>query len=134
MKALLDTNALLWLSFAPDELGKQTLALIEQARADAALSVSAVSFWEAALLREKGKIQLDVPAMVWRRGVLDLGISEIALDGAIGVRSVQFAGLPADPADRFIVATAEREGATLITGDRRILDWQGELSRHDARR
>src|SRR5690606_14838117 len=50
MKALLDTNALLWLSFAPEELGRRALSLIEKARQDAALSVSAVSFWEAALL------------------------------------------------------------------------------------
>ncbi len=134
MKTLLDTNALLWLSFEPEQLGRQTLALIERARNDAALCVSAVSFWEAALLREKGRIQLDVPALIWRRGVLDLGISEIALDGAIGVRAVQLAGLPADPADRFIVATAEREEATLVTGDRRILEWRSELSRQDARR
>jgi PIN domain nuclease of toxin-antitoxin system len=134
MKALLDTNALLWLSFAPEELGKRALAIIERARADASLSVSAVSFWEAALLRDKGKLHLDVPPLIWRRGVLDLGISEIPLDGAIGVRAVQLADLPSDPADRFIVATAEREDATLITGDRRILEWQGQLSRQDARR
>lgn len=134
MKALLDTNALLWLSFAPEELGRRALSLIEKARQDAALSVSAVSFWEAALLREKGKLQLDVPPVVWRREVLDLGISEIPLDGVLGVRAAQLSGLPSDPADRFIVATAEREKATLITGDHRILEWRSELARQDARR
>ena len=133
MKALLDTNALLWLSFAPEELGRRTLSLIEAARQDAALGVSAVSFWEAALLREKGLLQLDVPPAVWRRGVLDLGIHEIPLDGGLGVRAAQLSGLPSDPADRFIVATAEREKATLITGDHGILEWRGELARHDAR-
>jgi PIN domain nuclease of toxin-antitoxin system len=134
MRALLDTNALLWLSFEPEELGRRALAIIEKAREEGTLSVSAVSFWEAALLRDKGKLHLEVPPMTWRRGVLDLGISEIPLDGALGVRAVQLAGLPPDPADRFIVATAEREKAILITGDRRILEWRSELERQYARR
>ena len=40
----------------------------------------------------------------------------------------------ADPADRFIVATAMATGATLVTADHRILRWPGTLNRHDARR
>jgi len=50
------------------------------------------------------------------------------------VRSASLRSLHADPADRIIVATALREGATLYTSDRRILDWDGHLQRRDAAR
>ena len=30
---------------------------------------------------------------------------------------------PADPADRMLIATARRRGLTLVTADRRILDY-----------
>ena len=39
----------------------------------------------------------------------------------------------ADPADRFIMATALLHGATLITADDRILMWAGPLRWHEAR-
>lgn len=47
--------------------------------------------------------------------------------------SVELDGLPKDPADRPIVATALRMGAGLLTADGSILVWPGPLARHDAR-
>jgi PIN domain nuclease of toxin-antitoxin system len=38
----------------------------------------------------------------------------------------------ADPADRFIVATALALGATLVTADQAILGWSGPLRRQSA--
>ncbi len=37
----------------------------------------------------------------------------------------------ADPADRLITAVAVNAGLTLITSDRKILDWPGVLARLD---
>ena len=47
--------------------------------------------------------------------------------------AVDIADFHADPADRIILATAVLNGLTLITADERILDWPGQLLRHDAR-
>ena len=44
------------------------------------------------------------------------------------------AGIPQDPADRIIAATALTQGATLITADAAILEWPGQLTRHDAKK
>jgi len=38
-------------------------------------------------------------------------------------------GFHADPADRFITATALRQRARLLTADRAILAWPGTLER-----
>ena len=53
------------------------------------------------------------------------------MDGEIGIRAATLPDFHADPADRLIVATA-LEGHRLVTADRRILDWPGQLSRLDA--
>jgi PIN domain nuclease of toxin-antitoxin system len=48
----------------------------------------------------------------------------IPLSPAIAVESWELPGVfRADPADRIIVATARATGATLLTRDRRILDY-----------
>jgi PIN domain nuclease of toxin-antitoxin system len=55
------------------------------------------------------------------------------LDGRIALLSTQLEKLHRDPADRFIVATALRYRATLVTADRKVLAWKSELERQDAR-
>jgi PIN domain nuclease of toxin-antitoxin system len=50
------------------------------------------------------------------------------------VRASDLLNLPGDPLDRIIVATALVERAVLLTADRRILDWPGQVQRLDARR
>ncbi len=70
----------------------------------------------------------------WRAQLRQAGLVEIAVTGDIGLRAAELRSFHADPADRIIVASALREGATLCTADRRILDWHGHLKRHDASR
>ena len=67
----------------------------------------------------------------WRRDLLAQGLTEIPVNGLIGVRAGLIEGLRGDPADRLIVATA-LEGHQLVTADRRILGWPGKLNRMDA--
>ena len=55
------------------------------------------------------------------------------LKSARDQRALDLAGLPDDPADRFIVASALVHGAALMTADEKILDWRHALERHDAR-
>ena len=95
--------------------------------------MSAITFWEVGLLTQKNRLRMPQSVYAWRNAVLNLGVSEISLTGDIGIASTELEGLPADPADRIIVATAIASDATLITADERILDWQGALDRHDAR-
>ena len=47
---LLDTHAAIWFATNRDELGPQSRKLVSAALVDEQLSISAVSFWEIALL------------------------------------------------------------------------------------
>ena len=81
----------------------------------------------------KSRIELPTDARTFREMLLNSGLNEIPVDGAIGVRAGLLPDLHGDPADRIIVATA-LEGHRLVTADRRILGWGGRLERVDARR
>ena len=128
---LLDTHALVWLRLGDPRLGAHARREIEEAWQADDLAVSAMSYWEAAMLTARGRIRLPVDADAWRRENLDQGVIEIPVDGAIAVRAGLLPDLHGDPADRIIIATA-LEGHRLVTGDRRILDWPGNLNRLDA--
>ncbi len=95
------------------------------------MAVSAISFWEVAMLHEKGRLTLLRDVASWRQALLDEGLIEIPMDGDIGCRAATLPDFHADLADRLIVATA-LEGHRLVTADRRILDWPGHVSRLDA--
>jgi PIN domain nuclease of toxin-antitoxin system len=130
---VLDTHVLVWVVTNGRKLGRATRALIERGWDSGEVAVSAITFWEAALLRAKGRLKLAQPPAEWRQSRLMAGLTEIAVDGAIGIRAVDVEGLGNDPADRLIIATALMHDATLVTADERLLAWPHSLERHDAR-
>ena len=128
---LLDTQVLLWSRFGAARLGRRARQQIERSAREGSVAVSAVSFWEVAMLHHKGRLTLLRSVASWRQALLQEGLVEIPMDGEIGIRAATLPDFHADPADRLIVATA-LEGHRLVTADRRILDWPGQLSRLDA--
>ncbi|MCY4564569.1 MAG: type II toxin-antitoxin system VapC family toxin [Gammaproteobacteria bacterium] len=125
---LLDTHVLLWLRVGEQKLGPRARREIERAWRSDEVCVSAISFWEIAMLQQRGRIGLRSEIEPWRREQLREGIVEIPIDGQVGIRAAGLAGFHADPADRLIVATA-LDGHRLVTADRRILGWAGRLDR-----
>ena len=85
------------------------------------------------MLHSRRRLKLPSSAKNWRDEVLAAGVREIPLDGAIAVRALELEGLPDDPADRFIAATAILSGAALLTADEKLLGWHHKLERYDAR-
>jgi len=130
---LLDTHTLLWMDRDDVALGRQSRVLIEQAWATSSVAVSAVSFWESALLAQHGRIELPLAIETWRMDLLGAGIQEIVLDGQIALLACSLDYTSRDPADRFIIASALLHGALLLTADSQMLNWQSKLERHDAR-
>ncbi len=125
---LLDTHVILWLRGGSERLGPVALNAINDAWQAGELAVCAISFWEIAMLINRNRIDFPENLERWRRVQLEQGVIEIPVDGTIGLRAVQLAGLHSDPVDRLIVATA-LDGHRLVTADRRLLDWRGELDR-----
>ena len=128
---LLDTHALLWMLFNDRRMGQKTRQAIARAWPDNDVAVSAVTFWEIAMLCEKGRLELLGDLDAWRVSLLTGGLVEIAVDGEIALRAGSLRDIHGDPADRMIVATA-LAGHQLVTADRRLLGWAGRLHRLDA--
>lgn len=130
---VLDTHVLIWAATDDRKLGRKTRALIDRSWPTGRVSVSAIAFWEAALLQIRKRLGLSSPISEWRTQLLSAGLTELPIDGVIAVRSLELAGLSEDPADRFIAATAINHSAALVTADEGLLNWKHALERHDAR-
>ena len=130
---VLDTHVLLWMDRNDASLGSQSRHLIENAWRTDTVAVSAISFWEVAMLAQRGRVVLPLAIELWRADLLQAGVQEIPVNGGMALLATTLQELHRDPADRFIVATALHNRAVLVTADSKILDWQAELARQDAR-
>jgi PIN domain nuclease of toxin-antitoxin system len=129
---VLDTHVWLWFVDGNPTLKKQAVANITTAAMAGNLLVPAICVWEIAMLQDRGRLTLNKPLADWISEALDLsGIAVAALSPDVAIESCKLPGsFHNDPADRMIVATARIENATVLTRDRRILDYgkQGFVS------
>jgi PIN domain nuclease of toxin-antitoxin system len=129
---VLDTHALVWLVTESSSLGRYARSATSEALAAGELAVSAISFWEIGLLVHRGRMSALRSPAAQRITILETGVLELPLTGEIALRATELEGLPPDPADRFIAATALVHNATLMTADEGILGWRHTLRRQDA--
>jgi PIN domain nuclease of toxin-antitoxin system len=123
---LLDTHAWIWWVDGARDLPASTRGQVDVAFAQSRLWVCSISAWEVAMLVERGRLTLRLPVREWIARCEALpGLHFLPIDNALGVRAVELPSLHADPADRLIVASAERLGATLVTKDERLRSYQG---------
>jgi PIN domain nuclease of toxin-antitoxin system len=136
---LLDTHVWVWLEAGSDELSGEVRAMISIALGAGLLRIAAISLWELALLAARGRVVLGKPIDLWLDAALaEPGPTIEPLNVRVAIQSSSLPGdlhrdpgdLHRDPADRMIVATARVTNATLMTRDRRILDYaaSGHLS------
>jgi len=125
LRLLVDTHILIWLAEGAAELASASVARLEDATLADGLAVSAISFWEVAMLQERQRITLSLPVQRWRDIVLETsGFIESPLSGEIAIESVTLPGkFHNDPADRMLIATARLNGWTLATRDEKILSY-----------
>jgi PIN domain nuclease of toxin-antitoxin system len=121
MNLLLDTHVWLWSLLDPERLRPETVAALQDP--DNRLYLSPVSVWEALLLVERRRVELQGDPRAWVVKVLEevpMFEAPLTFEVAIGSRAVP---LPHDdPADRFLAATANAHDLVLLTADRRLLD------------
>ena len=113
---LLDTHVLIWSRQNESPIGPLCRQQIDQALAEADLAVSAYSFWEIAMLGEKGRLTVARDLLSWRNGVLEDGILEIPVNGAIGIRANNLPNFHRDPADRIRSGSDPRNRLQLPPG------------------
>lgn len=129
---VLDTHALIWLDEGSRRLGGEALQHINSAFTDGQLAVSAISFWEISMLIQKQRLEIRMEMDVWRKELIESGLREIPLSGAIAIRAGALLDFQGDAADRLIVATALQMSASLVTADKKILQWNNLKLKIDA--
>ena len=120
MALLLDTHIWLWSLLDPDRLSEPVKRAFRSAEGE--LRLSSISVWEALLLAERGRVTLTPDPHRWLRKAMSVTpIVEvpITIDVALASRTIDVEHQ--DPADRFIVATAQVHGLELVTADARLL-------------
>ena len=135
---LLDTHVLVWAVEGDRRLGANAAAAIEEARRSDRVGVSAITPWEIALLAQRGRLRLALDVGAWIDAALGAqGVEVLPIEPAIAVASVRLPSeFHADPADRFIVATARHWRTSLVTADGAIATYAaaGHLRVIDATR
>lgn len=114
---LLDSNILVWLDQKPERLPPGVVQQIESAPQ---VFLSAVTAWELGIKQSLGALTLarTVSEFVQSRSLTELPIT---IRHGEAVRSLPL--YHRDPFDRLLVAQAMVEGLTLVTGDRRLLQY-----------
>jgi len=146
-RLVMDTHVWVWVSGEAGGTARLAPALlppIEEAARDRRLFVSAASVWEVALKAERGQALITGDLDRWVRDQRQYpGVRVLSLDSRTAMDCTR---LPPwfrardghehrDPNDRFIVATARRLNAVLLTCDEEILHYasQGHVRAYDAR-
>ena len=120
---LVDTCAMIWIANG-DRLREPASNVLRGAQVER-LVVSPVSAWEIATLVAKGKMALSISPDIWFRRFCDLpGVGLAEMPPSVLVASANLPGAPpGDPADRILIATAREFGYTLVTRDRKLLEY-----------
>ena len=117
MKLLLDTHIWIWLLQNPERLGPRTQQELSNKANE--LWVSPISSWEALMLHRKKRVELSADFLTWLKQSTP-GFLQAPFTHEIVV-AAEYLDLHADPADRFLAATAQVLDLTLVTADQRLL-------------
>lgn len=123
MRVLLDTHILLWWLSDDPRLPPAAESMLTEA--DNEIYVSAASIWEIAIKAALGRIEAD-PIEI-EREIVPSGFVELPVTGK---HAAQVAKLPPhhrDPFDRLLMAQSLTEPMRLLTADRTLANYGGEI-------
>ncbi len=126
IRYLLDTHTWVWWNMRPRNLSQKVLTVVENEHRYDELLLSAISPWEFGKLLEEGKIGISCNPEEWIYAALEMPkLRFVQLTPVIAYHSTVLPGhFHDDPADQIIVATARYENATILTKDKRILNYE----------
>lgn len=124
MTYLLDTHVWVWAVEEPEKLSSRTRSILSDL--DNVRLLSAISALEIARLIYFGKLHFARPLSDWiHHSMRALVATAIDLTPAIAVEAYSLPhDLHQDPADRVLVASARLGWATLLTADKRLLNYK----------
>ncbi|SKB55319.1 type II toxin-antitoxin system VapC family toxin [Dyadobacter psychrophilus] len=118
MNYLIDTHILLWHSDNNQKLSDQVIFELNSSLTS--LYVSHATYWEMAIKKGLGKLDLIVPVSEFRRTAMRNSFHSLPFDNEHYDVLEQLPLLHADPFDRMIIAQAIAENLTIITQDKKF--------------
>jgi PIN domain nuclease of toxin-antitoxin system len=124
MRLLLDTHVWIWSIGEPQRLTRRVARELDNPQNQ--LWLSPVSVWEVLLLMEKGRVRMPEGFTTWvTRALTTMPLREAPLTFEVA-QALSSVHLPnADPADRFLAATAKVFDLTLVTADQHLIQAPG---------
>jgi PIN domain nuclease of toxin-antitoxin system len=124
-RILLDTCVWIWLLHNSERIvGTSCLKPIFEAAAHNRLYLSAISLWEVAMLAEKERLTLGPDVRSFLKTAKEKSrVNIIPIDDRVAIEAPLLRDLHGDPADRFIVASAQVHSAIVVTADKKILEY-----------
>ena len=121
---LLDTHTWIWSHSATKLLSDNVKNLIKKTQTDQR-TIASISIWEFAMMVTKGRINVKIDPKRWlNNAISNSGLRVIELTPEIAMESCNLPGsFHKDPADQIIVATARTYNLTLLTKDRKIIEY-----------
>ena len=122
MTVVLDTCALIWWSLDPNKLSLPAKSACEEMEVEKNGLVASISLWEVAIKIKNQKLDLGVSLTTYLETLQKSDvITIIPIDENLWLESVALEWSHKDPADRVIVALAQKYQADLITADKIIM-------------
>ena len=121
---LLDTHVWWWALNEPKKLSNKAYKIIKDNPPNQR-AIASISIWEFAMMVSTEKVEIRIPPDQWlEQAVNKTGIAIFDLSPKVAAESCNLPGdFHKDPADRIIVATARINNISLITKDKKIIDY-----------
>jgi PIN domain nuclease of toxin-antitoxin system len=124
VKLLLDTHVWIWSLLEPERLVPAVRSELHAPGTE--IWLSPISIWEALMLVERGRIAVSGDPRAWvQEMVRAVPRREAPLTHEVALASREVELPHQDPADRFLAATAQVYGLTLVTADEQLLAARG---------
>lgn len=124
MRLLLDTHIWIWSLVEPERLTPRVARSLRSTESE--LWLSPISLWEFSLLVEKSRIEVTGEVQAWIDRAFEVApMKQAPLTFAVTEALRGITTPHADPADRFLAATAAAFDLQLVTSDRRLISGQG---------
>ncbi len=121
MRLLLDTHVLLWWASGDRKLSRALRVTI--ASSDNEVAVSAATFWELAIKKQLGRVDIDLAHL--QSAIAADGFDEMPVEIAHTMRLESLPDLHRDPFDRLLIAQSIEGACRLVTRDDLILSYAG---------
>lgn len=116
MMYLLDTHVLLWYFMGSDELGDNAKQIIETKPC----FYSPATLWEIAIKQSRKKLDLQISIPALEEKFLQAGFSKLQITSHQLEKIKTLDEIHKDPFDRLLIAQAQQDSMTILTGDRFI--------------